>query len=93
MLAADLGNEYFRYDEKARTLVGDESGETYRVGQRLELGWPRPIRSRAGCASSFRRAATAARRARAATGSAAAQSRRHRVAAGPANIRHQGKRR
>ena len=37
VLAADLGNEYFRYDEKARTLVGDESGETYRVGQRLEL--------------------------------------------------------
>ena len=29
--------EYFRYDEKARTLVGDESGETYRVGQRLDL--------------------------------------------------------
>ena len=37
VLAADLGSEYFRYDEKARTLVGDESGETYKVGQRLEL--------------------------------------------------------
>jgi ribonuclease R len=37
VLAADLGTEYFRYDEKARTLVGDETGETYRVGQRLEL--------------------------------------------------------
>jgi len=37
VLAADLGTEYFRYDEKARILVGDESGETYRVGQRLEL--------------------------------------------------------
>ena len=37
VLAADLGKEYFRYDEKARTLVGDETGETYRVGQRLEL--------------------------------------------------------
>ncbi len=37
VLAADLGTEYFRYDEKARTLVGEESGETYRVGQRLEL--------------------------------------------------------
>ncbi len=37
VLAADLGREYFRYDEKARTLVGEESGETYRMGQRLEL--------------------------------------------------------
>ncbi|MCL6684373.1 ribonuclease R [Sphingomonas alba] len=37
VLAADLGTEYFRYDEKARTLVGDETGEAYRVGQRLEL--------------------------------------------------------
>jgi ribonuclease R len=33
----DLGTEYFRYDEGARTLVGDETGETYRVGQRLTL--------------------------------------------------------
>jgi ribonuclease R len=37
VLAADLGSEYFRYDEKARTLVGDDSGETYHVGRRLDL--------------------------------------------------------
>jgi len=37
LLAKDLGNEYFRYDEAARALVGDETGETYRVGQRLAL--------------------------------------------------------
>ena len=37
VLAKDLGQEYFRYDEAARSLVGDESGETYRVGQRLTL--------------------------------------------------------
>ena len=37
VLAKDLGREYFRYDEAARALVGDESGETYRVGQRLTL--------------------------------------------------------
>jgi ribonuclease R len=37
VLAKDLGREYFRYDEAARTLVGEESGETYRVGQRLTL--------------------------------------------------------
>ncbi|WP_118857649.1 ribonuclease R [Sphingomonas mesophila] len=35
--AAILGNEYFRYDEKAQTLVGEVSGETYRMGQKLEL--------------------------------------------------------
>jgi ribonuclease R len=37
VLARDLGREYFRYDEAARQLVGDETGETYRVGQRLTL--------------------------------------------------------
>jgi ribonuclease R len=37
LLAKDLGQEYFRYDEAARALVGDESGDTYRVGQRLRL--------------------------------------------------------
>jgi len=37
LLARDLGTEYFRYDEGARTLVGDETGDTYRVGQRLTL--------------------------------------------------------
>ncbi len=37
VLAATLGNEYFRYDEKARQLIGDDSGETYRVGQKLQL--------------------------------------------------------
>ncbi len=37
LFAKDLGREYFRYDEAARTLVGDETGETYRVGQRLTL--------------------------------------------------------
>jgi ribonuclease R len=37
VLARDLGTEYFRFDEGARALVGDETGETYRLGQRLEL--------------------------------------------------------
>jgi len=37
IFAKDLGQEYFRYDEAARALVGDETGETYRVGQRLTL--------------------------------------------------------
>ena len=37
IFAKDLGQEYFRFDEAARALVGDETGETYRVGQRLTL--------------------------------------------------------
>src|SRR4029078_546992 len=37
VLAKDLGREYFRYDEAARQLVGDATGETYRMGQRLTL--------------------------------------------------------
>ncbi len=35
--AATLGNEYFRYDEKSQQLVGEQSGETYRQGQKLKL--------------------------------------------------------
>jgi ribonuclease R len=37
IFARDLGTEYFRYDEAARALVGDDSGETYRIGERLKL--------------------------------------------------------
>src|SRR5438270_2384515 len=37
VFAKDLGLEYFRYHEAAKALVGDESGETYRIGQRLTL--------------------------------------------------------
>jgi len=37
LLAKDLGTEYFRYDEGAKQLVGDETGETYRIGQRRTL--------------------------------------------------------
>ena len=33
----DLGTEYFRFDESARTLTGEHSGEAYTLGQRLEL--------------------------------------------------------
>jgi ribonuclease R len=30
--AASLGNEYFRYHENAHALIGEDSGETYRLG-------------------------------------------------------------
>ncbi|HET8612520.1 MAG TPA: RNB domain-containing ribonuclease, partial [Sphingomonas sp.] len=32
-----LGTEYFRYDEAAHSLTGEESGERYAVGRRLTL--------------------------------------------------------
>jgi ribonuclease R len=35
--AAILGQEYFRYDEKARALIGDDSGTTFRQGQKIDL--------------------------------------------------------
>jgi ribonuclease R len=33
----DLGTEYFRYDEAARKLVGEQSGDEFTIGQRLQL--------------------------------------------------------
>ncbi|WP_448658065.1 ribonuclease R family protein [Sphingomonas sp. CJ99] len=35
--ARDLGREYFRYDEGAKQLVGEHSGEAFSLGQRLKL--------------------------------------------------------
>jgi ribonuclease R len=32
-----IGDEYFRYDEKAQQLVGEETGTVYRQGQKLKL--------------------------------------------------------
>ena len=37
MPVRDIGREYFRYDEAAKALVGEESGETYSSGMRLKL--------------------------------------------------------
>jgi ribonuclease R len=35
--AALLGGEYFRYDETSHSLTGEDSGETFTIGQRLPL--------------------------------------------------------
>ncbi|MEP7316417.1 MAG: ribonuclease R [Sphingomicrobium sp.] len=35
--ASTLGNEYFRYDEAAQALIGEQTGETFKSGQKLEL--------------------------------------------------------
>ncbi|HKD30842.1 MAG TPA: ribonuclease R [Xanthobacteraceae bacterium] len=35
--AATLGDQYFRYDERAHALVGDASGESYRLGDAVTV--------------------------------------------------------
>jgi len=37
VFARDLGTEYFRYDEAGQRLVGDDSGQVFSMGMRLEL--------------------------------------------------------
>jgi ribonuclease R len=91
VLAKDLGQEYFRYDEAARQLIGDESGDSYRVGQRLtlRLAEANPVSGSLRFElpeGSYGGASAAPRRDRVRGQS---QGRRGR----PANIRHQGKRR
>jgi ribonuclease R len=87
--AAILGNEYFRYDEAARALIGEETGETYGVGQHLELKL-----AEANPASGALRFELPEGKF---GGSPRLAPRRDRVHKGkrgrPANIRHQGKRR
>jgi ribonuclease R len=89
--AAILGNEYFRYDEAARALVGEESGETYRVGQHLELKLVEANPASGALRFELPEGKFA--------GTARAPQRRDRVRGGggrrgrPANIRHQGRRR
>jgi ribonuclease R len=33
----DLGTEYFRYDEASQRLIGDDTGTSFALGQRLQL--------------------------------------------------------
>jgi ribonuclease R len=35
--AATLGKDYYRYDEASQSLIGDETGEAFTLGQRLTL--------------------------------------------------------
>ena len=85
MPVRDLGGEYFRFDETARTLTGETSGDVYTLGQRLDLrlAEANPVSGALrfelpggkGAASPPRADRVMKRRGR------------------PANIRHQGKRR
>jgi ribonuclease R len=84
MSVRDLGGEYFRFDEGARELVGETSGDVYALGQRLRLrlAEANPV--------------SGALRFELPGGKAAPPPRGPRVLkrrGRPANIRHQGKRR
>jgi ribonuclease R len=35
--ARTIGDEYFRYDEKAHAMVGSRSGESYRLGDQVTV--------------------------------------------------------
>ncbi len=85
MPVRDLGGEYFRFDEGARTLTGEASGDVYALGQRL------PLRlADANPVSGALRFELPGGRGAAPT---AAPSRSLTRRGRPGNIRHQGKRR
>jgi ribonuclease R len=84
-----IGEEYFRYDEKPQQLVGEETGTTYRLGQKLKLR----IAESNPVSGSLRFELPDQQ-----GGARAAPERRDRVRSGgrrgrPANIRHNSKRR
>ncbi|SFP78891.1 ribonuclease R family protein [Sphingomonas rubra] len=87
MPVRDLGGEYFRYDEAARTLTGEDSGDQYTLGQvlRLRLAEANPVSG----ALRFELPGGNASAGEAKRAAPRVLKRRGR----PANIRHQGKRR
>jgi ribonuclease R len=90
VLAQNLGTEYFRYDEAAKQLVGEETGETYRVGQRLtlRLAEANPVSG----SLRFELPEGSYGGGRASSPERSERPRRDRVRRGrPANIRHQGR--
>jgi ribonuclease R len=85
----DLGTEYFRFDEGARTLTGESSGTEFALGQRLELrlAEANPVTG----ALRFELVDAPASRGRAAPGKKPHREIKRRGR--PANIRHQGRKR
>ncbi|MEG3145891.1 RNB domain-containing ribonuclease [Sphingomonas sp. RT2P30] len=85
----DLGTEYFRFDEGARTLTGESSGTEFALGQRLELrlAEANPVTG----ALRFELVDAPASRGRATPGKKPHREIKRRGR--PANIRHQGRKR
>ncbi len=87
MPVRDLGNDYFRFDEGARTLVGENSGETFALGQRLEL----KLAEANPVSGALRFELPEGKRAVPAPRKGAKPVREIKRRGRPANIRHQGK--
>ena len=85
MPVRDLGGEYFRFDEGARTLTGEASGDVYAMGQRLPLRLAEANRA----SGALRFELPGGKGAAGPAGPPRLLKRRGR----PANIRHQGRRR
>ncbi len=87
-----LGQDYFRYDEASQSLVGDDTGERYTLGQRLtlRLAEANPVSGGLRFELPEARGGGAGRtpRERDGRGGQRTQGKRGR----PANIRHQGRR-
>ncbi|WP_375403479.1 ribonuclease R family protein [uncultured Sphingomonas sp.] len=90
MPVRDLGGEYFRFDEAARTLTGETSGELYTLGQRLELRLAEANPVSGALRFELPTGKGAAREADPRRGGTARVLKRR---GRPANIRHQGGRR
>ena len=87
MPVRDIGGEYYRFDESARKLVGEQSGDEYTLGQHLQLklAEANPVSGALRFEMPHGKGTAPAR----ASGGPRVLKRRGR----PANIRHQGKRR
>jgi ribonuclease R len=89
MPVRDMGGEYFRFDEGARTLTGEHSGDVFAQGQTLELRLAEANPVSGALRFEMPEGKGAARPAEGGRKATREIKRRGR----PANIRHQGKRR
>ena len=89
MPVRDLGGEYFRFDEGARTLTGEHSGDVFAQGQTLELRLAEANPVSGALRFEMPEGKGAAQPPRGGRKPVREIKRRGR----PANIRHQGKRR
>jgi ribonuclease R len=90
MPVKDLGGEYFRFDEAGRQLVGEQSGDVFALGQRLELRLAEANPVSGALRFEMPEGRGAARPARDERGRGPRVLKRR---GRPGNIRHQGKRR
>ena len=49
--AATIGDDYYRYDERTHSMRGERTGETYRLGDKVEVKLVEAAPSPARCAS------------------------------------------